>query len=484
MTRCVPVAPGAPLTPRWSRQRERVGGEFALRLSAIVGLLMRCMRVSQFRAASVRLAIAAAAVACLGASTRSQSETLPGHWDGTLLREGAQLAVSFDFFTGAKGIEGTFSAASQRALGIPLDTVTINGTLVRFVLDGTLVFNGTLSAAALRGDFQDRDAPGTFALRRSIPAPLPYRSTEITFRNGDVALAGTLFIPTGARRHPAAVFNHGSGPEARFASRFWADYLARRGIATLIYDKRGVGKSTGDWTQSNFDDLADDALAAVHALQRQPGVNSRQVGIYGHSQGGTIAPLIASRSKDVAFVIAAAAIGMPVYQQDLFRVRNELRASGLAESDVTEAMRVYSAWLDVARTGVGRDRLGNVVDSARGRPWFSEIEPPPDDHWLWKWYPAIGNYNGVVFWERVTVPVLLVYGEQDDNTPVRESIAAIEAALVKAGNQHFTPIILPKAAHNLTVRPEPGQPFEWWRVAPGYADVLVDWIRGRTSGLE
>jgi pimeloyl-ACP methyl ester carboxylesterase len=82
-------------------------------------------------------------------------------------------------------------------------------------------------------------------------------------------------------------------------------------------------------------------------------------------------------------------------------------------------------------------------------------------------------------WEQVHVPVLLIYGEQDRNTPVAPSLAGITQALQKAGNAGYTPIIIPGAAHNLTIQWHTGQPFFWWYGAPGYSNLLVAWVKLR-----
>jgi pimeloyl-ACP methyl ester carboxylesterase len=414
----------------------------------------------------------------------ADSKALEGHWLGTMTREGAELAVSFDFKKSSKGFEGYYNCASQRALGIPLDRVELAGPGVRFVLDGGIAFEGKLSGDRLDGGFKEGDAKGTFSLTRGAAEPPPYKSEEVEIRSGKVVLSGTLFLPAAGGRHPAVVFNHGSGPEGRFASRFYADHLARRGIAALIYDKRGGGASTGDWRRSDFADLADDAIAAVHFLQGRPEVAADRVGIYGHSQGGTISPLIASRSKDVAFVIAAAAVGGPVYEQDQYRVRNNLLGEGFSEKETAEALAFYGSWLTAARTGEGLDRVPAAAAKARGAKWFDYVEPPPPDHWVWDWYRKAGNYDSIPYWEKIQVPVLLVYGERDQNTPVAPSVRGIEKALRKADNKDYTVLILPRAAHNLTVRPDPGQPFEWWRIAPGYPDLLAGWIALRNVTRE
>jgi dipeptidyl aminopeptidase/acylaminoacyl peptidase len=130
-------------------------------------------------------------------------------------------------------------------------------------------------------------------------------------------LSGTLLLPLTKGPHPAIVFLHGAGAEGRYASRFLAEHFARYGIAALVYDKRGVGKSTGDWKRSDFGDLAEDAIAGISFLQQRKEINPRQIGIYGHSQGGMIAPLIASRAKEVAFVISGAGSAVPLYEAEV-----------------------------------------------------------------------------------------------------------------------------------------------------------------------
>ena len=284
--------------------------------------------------------------------------------------------------------------------------------------------------------------------------PPPYKREDVTFRVGDVVLSGTLLCPNTAGVHPGIVFLHGSGPETRWGtSFFFADRFARSGVAALVFDKRGAGQSTGDWKTVTYEGLADDYLAAVRFLQAQSGVDPKRVGIFGHSQGGTISPLIAARPA-VSFVIAAAAIGTgPICTQDLYRTRHDLEDRGFTESEILRAMDLYSQWINVARTGEGWDRLGSAMAAAKNEKWFRALGLPQNkDHWLYKWYPPVGNFNPLPLWEKVKVPVLLIYGEHDRNTPVAPSLAGIGDALHKAGNTDYTPIIIPGAAHNLTIQ--------------------------------
>src|SRR4029453_987559 len=233
-------------------------------------------------------------------SLAEAQESVDGFWEGTMVREGAALLVSFDIKEDSP-IHASFNSPTQRAMGIPLQKVRFAFHKLHFELVGdstTIVFDGVLSGDKISGKFSEGAAEGIFTLKRGR-APTPtFTEKEVSFKNKDVTLSGTLLVPSSSEQHPAVVFLHGSGSEGRYANRFLAEYLTRSGIAALIYDKRGVGKSTGDWKHSNFNDLADDAIAGISFLRGRDDINSKEIGIYGHSQGGMIAPLIASNSKD------------------------------------------------------------------------------------------------------------------------------------------------------------------------------------------
>ncbi len=420
----------------------------------------------------------------LASDGRAQTIKLDGSWRGEMERAGAAIPVRFDFQAKADSISGRFTSETQRTMEYPLDKVAQTGSNVHWELGGSLIFDGVASTGGIRGAFREGNGHGTFTLKPAKLPPPPYRREEITFRNNDVTLSGTLLRPRGKGRTPGIVFLHGSGPESRWGtSLFLADRFARNGIAALAFDKRGVEQSSGDWTKSTLQDLAGDYLAAVHFLQGQSGVNPKQVGIYGHSQGGTLSPLIASQPGAVAFVIAAAAIGTgPIYTQDLYRKRNDFEDRGFTEPELSGAMALYAQWIDVARTGEGWDELDRAIAESKNEKWFRALGLPQEkDHWLYKWYPPVGNFNPLSLWEQVKVPVLLLYGERDRNTPVAPGLAGIGQALRKAGNPDYTPIIIPGAEHNLTIQWHTGEPFFWWYVAPGYSDLLTAWVRSRFS---
>jgi len=204
-------------------------------------------------------------------SASAAQKSIEGHWEGVMVREGAELPVSFDFTNEAAGLTASFNSPTQRAMGIPLRNVSYTIPKVHFELVGdstTFIFDGELTANTISGQFREGEARGTFSMRRVDAKPPTFKQEEVSFRNGEITLSGTLLLPSTKGPHPAVVFLHGAGSEGRYGARFLAEYFTRYGIASLIYDKRGVGKSTGDWKRSDFSDLAGDAIAGIHSFKR------------------------------------------------------------------------------------------------------------------------------------------------------------------------------------------------------------------------
>jgi uncharacterized protein len=417
----------------------------------------------------------------VGASSAAQ-RSIEGHWEGAMVREGAELPVSFDFTSAAAGLTASFNSPTQRAMGIPLRKVSYTAPKVHFELVGdttTFIFDGELNVDTIAGQFREGDAKGTFSIRRTDAKPPTFKQEEVSFRNGDITLSGTLLLPLTKGPHPAVVFLHGAGSEGRYGSRFLAEYFTRYGIAALIYDKRGVGKSTGDWKRSDFIDLAGDAIAGIELLQQSNEINPKQIGLYGHSQGGMIAPLIASRSKNVAFIISGAGSAVPVYESEINSITNQVRAQGISGTELAEASELIKLWVNVMRTGQGWEQFDAAIEKARGMKWFPMLHVPPKDNWLWAFHKRIYDYNAAEYWAQVSIPVLLIYGERDLYVPLAQTFSNLDRALSKAKNRDYTILVLPRASHAFNIESEAGQPFEWSHLASGFPDLLTAWINQR-----
>lgn len=191
-----------------------------------------------------------------------------------------------------------------------------------------------------------------------------FRKEEVTFSNGAVTLSGTLTLPNSKAPYPVTVRIHGAGPASR---QTFADVTsAYRGTAFLSYDKRGVGKSTGDWRTSSFEDLAGDALAAIQYLKGRSDINPRQISIGAGSEGGWVASIVASRSPDVAAIALAACPAISYVDEVMFEVEGILRYKGaFSGKELERALAFQRFVLDTARSGEALD--GERVGENRNR---------------------------------------------------------------------------------------------------------------------
>jgi dienelactone hydrolase len=424
-------------------------------------------------------AAAAALTVALLTSPASGGEVLQGPWEGRWVRDGAELKVSMTFSRAGDGYTGSFDSEALRVVGIPLRKIDYRPPAIRWEIVGdetTTVFEGELRDGAMRGRFREARAEGAFAFTRSNKEIKPPRERPAVFHNRAVRLAGSILLPEGAGPFPGVVFLHGSGAEGRWASRYLATQFARRGIVALIYDKRGVADSTGDWRTAGFEDLAQDAVAAVTLLRQCPEVSPELVGLHGHSQGGTILPRVASSVKDLAFVVASAGSGVSVEECEVYSLENALGVRALNPPDRELARQLVQAVVAVAYRGAPRDDLEAIEKKVAGKPWAFSVPPATD--WWWAFSRRIARYDALAYWKQVSAPTLLVYGENDERVPARRSAARIAEAFLGGKGRELSVRIFEKADHTFRLAPERSDHFSWPRTAPGYPEVVVDWVSG------
>jgi uncharacterized protein len=338
----------------------------------------------------------------------------------------------------------------------------------------TVTFNRDASGAVASLVVRQPGAPD-----KTMPRVERYRQERVTFRNGAVTLAGTLLLPPGAGRHPAVVFHEGSGDWTRDDTWFSrpVELFLKHGVAVLLYDKRGVGGSTGDWHTASYADLADDLLAGVRLLKSRRDINPRQIGVRGFSQGGWIASLAAARSRGVAFVIYVSASGAgTVEEQDTAGLLARMRADGFSEAEVEAARRFVRLTYEAPHSPEAWRRLQAALPDARGQKWFGRtIGGLPRENWVWEQRRLNAGYDPALTFRRVKCPVLIIYGEKDNPT---QGIARIEQALKEAGNRDYTIRVFPGADHSLEVAQPGGGKTAW---AEGFLALLTDWTLRRVT---
>jgi len=300
-----------------------------------------------------------------------------------------------------------------------------------------------------------------------------------------VNLAGTLVLPEGPGAHPAVVLFHGSGPQAR--DLFTARWFASQGIAALAYDKRGVGESTGDFRVVPFMELCDDGLAAIGYLKSRNEIDAKRIGAWGLSQGGWLGPLAASRSADVAFVIAVSGPGVSPGEQMIVYYANELRRQGLPEDDVREASAVRRDIWSYTSSGNGYEKVKAELEQAHTKRWFSRAKAQQDDSFgtlpkpeeLGKpvgrnllWFTQEMNYDPAAALRALRVPALFLFGDRDQLIPVQESVAVLQRVLREGAHHDFTIREFTNVDHEMRV--DVGE--SRGEIDPDYLSTMREWL--------
>lgn len=293
------------------------------------------------------------------------------------------------------------------------------------------------------------------APRRLMRAAAPVREA-VRFRSGDVELAGAVLRPParGEMRRPAFVVVHGSGPQDRHGYASIVDTLAQElaaaGAVVLVYDKRGVGGSQGDWSRAGFDVLAADARAAAAHLRARADVDPERIGFAGSSQAGWVVARAIDDGARPAFVLLLGAAGSAttVREQNLYNTATRMRCAGIDAHDVDLALAQQAAFFDARRDRAKSKELARLSSLAVQRSALSDWLFPADvpARPTGEWYDVLdADYDPRRAWRTWRGPGLFVFTAFDDSTPTdvaarraREDARGAERRIVVLrGAQHL-----------------------------------------------
>jgi len=335
--------------------------------------------------------------------------------------------------------------------------------------------------------------------------PFPYTAQEVRYANGDssgVKLAGTLTIPPGPGPFPAVLLITGSGPQDRDESSFGhqpfrviADHLSRRGIAVLRVDDRGTGGSTGNVDGATTADFARDVLAGVRFLKSQPKIDGDRIGLLGHSEGGVVAPLAASQSPDVAFVILLGGTGVPGSEIVQMQSRLIARANGANDIAIHRNQEALRRTFEVLRTepdaaareanlrALAKDLLVTMSDDQiRTLGGVGPAAEAVAKGMNTRWFRYFIDYDPRPALRKVKIPVLALNGDRDLQVTPDPNLPEIEKALKQGGNRDVTVRLLPGLNH-LFQPAQTGSPAEYGVIEttmdPAVLDLVTRWIQER-----
>jgi fermentation-respiration switch protein FrsA (DUF1100 family) len=446
-------------------------------------------------------------------------QEIAGDWSGVLKVQHVSLRLVFHIQKNASGYGATMDSPDQGAKGIPVTSVSYEkATLKLSVTNIGVTYEGVLDGdGRITGTFKQMGQSFPLNLSRQTVAeekparpqepakPYPYREEEVTFKNREdgVTLAGTLTLPRSEGPFPAVVLISGSGAQNRDEELMGhrpflviADHLTRNGIAVLRFDDRGTAASTGDFQTATGYDFSKDAEAGVRYLQTRKAIDRRKIGLAGHSEGGVIAPMIAARNKDIAFIVLLAASGIRgdqllLLQQDLIA-----EASGAGEEDREQNKTLHEGAFNIVRQSTGTEQLKTALDgylkqvikdlpaSAAKDMYNDNFIRASVERLANPWMQHFIKYDPAPALENVKCPVLAINGEKDLQVPAQVNLGAIRAALAKGGNRQLTVKSFPGLNH-LFQECKTGLPAEYatieQTVSPVVLDEILTWIKTQTK---
>lgn len=455
------------------------------------------------------------------ASDPVPGEGVVGTWAGTLKVGAAEMRLGLTVKEEREGVLSAKLNSLDQGVILDADEVTFNDRNLTFTIkriQGS--FKGDLNkdGSSLEGSWtQGRSFPLTLHRTREeakinrpqLPKPpFPYNAKDVTFRNeaAEITLAGTIITPPGEGPFPAVLFVSGSGPQDRDESLMGhkpflvlADYLARRGIASLRFDDRGVAKSEGDHMGSTVADFSTDAIAGLTFLSKQQGIDRKRLGIIGHSEGGLSGPMAALKSNPTpAFLVLLAPPGEPLDQligrqavdalnlqgvdpkliermhADREQEVNLLKDKSLGRDELREKLRANSKEWAKKFTKEELETIGYDEENIEGQ---LEMVTTP-------WFRSLIVEDPRVYLKQLKMPVLALLTEKDFQVSAKVNEPIIREALKAASNPDFRVETLPGLNH-LFQTADKGTMDEYAKIeetfAPSALKIVGDWISERVD---
>jgi alpha-beta hydrolase superfamily lysophospholipase len=452
----------------------------------------------------------------LSAQSPVNKNILQGSWLGKLSVSGIDLRMVFNLKINEKdSLIATMDSPDQGAKNIPLGRVIvidekliIQAPLLAGEYKGTIIndttINGTWTQRGAGYPLNINKLKTTFFLNRpQEPKPkFPYVSEDVTFINtkANIKLAGTLTLPGGDGPFTAAILITGSGGQNRDEELLGhkpflviSDWLTRQGIAVLRFDDRGIGKSQGSQLNATSADFGSDVEAAFNFLKSNAKINPAAIGLIGHSEGGLIAPIVASSNPGIAFIVSLAGPGVTGQQIIIRQSQDISRLSGISEEQIRKSTETNKKLYAVLRKEKD-NKKAEVKIIAIYKETLEKDKASKEDTEkavnqlkatfgvsIYTWFRYFIVTDPAIFWKKVKCPVLALNGEKDLQVAADENLPAIEKAVKSSGNSSVKTIKLPGLNHLFQLCNK-GLPAEYGEIeqtfSPGALQIISDWILG------
>jgi len=418
--------------------------------------------------------------------TFSFAQDIRGSWNGVLKGQGSQIRLVFNISHTDGDFTSTMDSPDQGAKNIPTSATIVDGKKVIIALDNMQIkYEGVVSddGSTINGTFNQGPLSLPLNLtkekqeikiksRPQDPGIMDYKQEAVQFENkiDGIELSGTLTLPKDGKFKKAVVLISGSGPQNRneeisvFNHRPFlvlSDYLTNNGIAVLRYDDRGVGESKGNFGTATSADFADDAEAAFNYLKSRADMRKVKIGFIGHSEGGMIAPMIASRNKQVDFIGLLAGPGIPIDELMLLQSKAVSTSGGASEETIAKNLEISSAIFDYLKETELKDEplkeaLSEFINEQLDKESTEFLSTLGDREVFISsqvrslttpWFSYFIKFNPTDYLSKTDCPVLAINGSLDVQVLAKENLNGIRSALAQKGDKNIVIKEIPGQNH-------------------------------------
>ena len=440
------------------------------------------------------------------------AQDISGKWNGILKVQGVQLRLVFNIAQTEKGYSSTMDSPEQGVKGLPVTSTSYENSILKLeVSNAGIQYEGTLDKNnAFVGTFKQggqsfplvltkEEIEKEKVLRPQEPTkPYPYYSEEVKFENpkDKILLAGTLTLPEKSGKFPAVILISGSGPQNRDEELLGhkpflvlSDYLTTNGIAVLRFDDRGTAKSTGDFKNATTFDFATDVEYAIKYLQTRKEINKNSIGLIGHSEGGIIASIIASKNKNIDFIVLIAGSTLRGDKLLLLQKHKIETQMGINKQLIETNQQIFADAYEIIlneqiKQKTLSDTLSNYFTSKYGKALPENQKEALINQLTSSWMINFIRLDPAIYLKKVSCPILAINGDKDLQVPSKENLKIIENIFKNSKNTNVEIKELENLNH-LFQECQTGLPNEYetieQTISPIVLEIISDWIMDKTN---
>ncbi len=378
-------------------------------------------------------------------SLRGISSNFNGYWIGKFEWNGSAWNLRLHIEQSKDTVSAYLDIPSLVFANEPIEVAIINDTLSLTLPFGINKVSFTRNKERLE-PLNKLKTP--FFIKTEAP---PYEIKTLNWRSGSETLEGSIYMPKTVTKPPLLIRVHGSniGNRENWEYRSWGDYFARKGIATVVFDRRGEGASTNYTNDQSFDSLANDVVRLILYLKKRDIIDTNKIILSGGSQGAYISFLAYTATDEIDFMLLSGAPSVSVVEQERQSLIFRMRANGESNQSIEEALSYQNLYFHYVMSGNNWKALKKEAIRTQAKSWAKYTDQPRNEVDLKWWRENYNAYQPELLIPKIKIPTLILFGENDLVTPPSVMIPQFRRLIAKSNNDSFKIVVCASVGHSL-----------------------------------